>query len=270
MSGMTRRDLLKRSAVVAGAAWAAPVLFTGEAWGHVGNDAMAGHGTPSTSACACGDGIVVYAKFAPGNSQTCQNQCLQPGLEVIRLPWACLVANGVIGVCDEVQSNDDYASLNFYQGTRPLRVAIKSENDCLIARCNEGFHRIYKWTASYNCEDFPEAPCPTNNPAGYDPSHDYIDPQSDPIKGIFRVYKDGPSTPGPCTGNVDANGLLIPGGDHAGGSATEDEPYYGLVTGIALNTANISAQNDKLNFIEFELCIPNASKLPCAQNLCKD
>ena len=262
MSGLTRRDLLKRSAAVAGAAWAAPMLFSDTAWAHAPtND----HGSAAT-ACACGDGIVVYAKFAPGNSQTCQNQCLQPGLEVIRLPFDCLVANGIISVCDEVQSNDDYASLNFFKGTRPLRVAIKSENDCLIARCNEGFHQIYKWTASFNCEDFPEDPCG----AAFDPTHLYTDPSSDPDDGIFRVYTGGGGTPGPCTGNVDSNLLLVPNGVHAGGSATGDHAFYGAVTGIALNTQNISAQNDKLNFIEMELCIPNASKLPCSQNLCKD
>ena len=266
MSGLSRRELLKRSAVVAGAAWASPVLFTGDAWAHVSND----HGSGGAAACACGDGITVYAKFAPGNAQTCVNQCLQPGQNVIRLEFDCLVANGVIGVCDEVASNDDYASLNFYKGTRPLRVAIKSENDCYIARCNEGFNKIYHWSTSYNCEDYPEAPCPTNVPAGYDTSHDFTDPNSDPAKGMFRVYTGGNSTPGPCTGNVDANGLLQPSGTHAGGSATGDHPFYGLITGMALSTMFMSTSNTKLNFIEFELCIPNASKLPCPRTLCNN
>jgi hypothetical protein len=269
MSGLSRRDLLKGAAAATGAAWAAPLLFSSSASAHSPWDSTT---HASGSGCACGDGIIVYAKFAPGNAQTCQNQCLQPGPEVIRLPWKCLVDNEIVKVCDEVESSDDYASLNFFKGTRPLRVAIKSENDCLIARCNEGFHQIYKWAASYNCEDFPENPCDKKGQTAFDPTHYYQDPATLAKDGIFRVFsgEGNPAALVPCKGNQLNNGLLEPRGDHAGGTAFEDAPFYGQVTGIALNTANISSQNDKLNFIEFELCIPNASKLPCDQNMCKE
>jgi hypothetical protein len=253
MSGLSRRDLLKGAAVATGAAWASPVLFSGTAWAHPGGADEHG-GTSAGTACACGDGVVVYAKFAPGNSQTCQNQCLQPGLEVLRLPWDCLENNGIVSVCDQVKSNSDTASLNFLKGTRPMRVAIKSEGSCYAVRCSEGFHTVYKWTTSDNVELF-------------DNAHVYADTQADPENGMFRVYSSGASVPGPCTG-ASQGGPIIPSGTHVGGSASSDHAYYGLVTGIALNTSAVSSTNDKLNFIEFELCIPNASTLPCKRTDC--
>lgn len=236
---LSRRDMLKMSAAAGGIAWAAPFLSTGTAWG-------------VDLGCGC-DGAVVYAKFAPGNSQTCQNQCLQPGTAT-RLDFGCLVDNGLISVCDDVNSNDDFASMDFLQGTRPLKVAIKSESNCYIARCNEGFNQLYTWSTSFNNESY------TN-------STKFTDPATTNDTAMIRVYTGGTSAGGPCKGQVDASGHHTPSGTICGSTNNNSstDNCSNPITGIVLTTTPI---NDKLNFIEMELCVTNLSKIPCQPILC--
>ena len=266
---MTRRELLKASAVAGGVVWAAPMLTASAAWG-----------STETGACAC-DGAVVYAKFAPGNSQTCQNQCLQPG-NVTRLNFDCLVGAGVLRACDDVNSNSSTASLEFLQGTRPLKMAIKTTNDCYVTRCTEGFSRIYHWSSSFNRESYPDAPNEQGpNPGTYKTEHNFRDPTTtaptnDQPTAMFVTYKGGDLAPGTCKGNVDGSLGQVPTGTICGSTyrpadtcdpATAGDGCQGTqscndeITGMFMNTNPIGTT---LNFIEMELCVTNLSKIPCA------
>jgi hypothetical protein len=219
MGGVSRREVMKKAAVAGGVVWATPLLSTGTAWGQ------------TSDPCACGDGALAYAKFAPGNSQTCQNQCLQPGT-IGRLEFDCLVDAGVITVLDEVASNDDTASLQFNLGTRLFKLAIKSESACFVVRCNEGFSQLYLWSSSTNAEPF-------------DDLHSINDPSA-ALGGtpIFQYFNGG---------------VLC--GNSAG------DPCDGNVTRVDMTTADIPG-NQKLNFIEMELCITNLSKINCPVIVC--
>jgi hypothetical protein len=211
--------MMKKAAVAGGVVWATPMISTGTAWGQTADP------------CACGDGAIVYAKFAPGNSQTCQNQCLQPGT-ISRIEFDCLVGAGVITVLDAVQSNDDTAALQFNMGTRLVKLAIKSENDCFVVRCSESFAQLYKWGSSTNAEPF-------------DNAHKIADPSTG--TPLFR-YFNGNTECGSSAGN----------------------PCEGFVTRIDLTTADVPGTNNKLNFIEMELCVTNLSRLPCVPVVCQN
>lgn len=214
MGEVSRRDLLKKSVVAGGLVWTAPMLSSGVAWGQ------------ASEGCGCGEGTLVYAKYAPGNSQTCQNQCLQPG-DIARVDFSCLVEEGIVTVADTVESNDDKASLTFNQGTYLARLAIKSENDCFVVRCEEGFGQLYKWESSTNAEIY-------NSETAID------DPATEgDATPLFVVYNNGTE----C-------------GNSAGDSCASK------VTGVTLDTEDIPGVN-KLNFIEMELCVLNLSVLQC-------
>ncbi|HET7486622.1 MAG TPA: twin-arginine translocation signal domain-containing protein [Acidimicrobiales bacterium] len=242
MGGLSRRELLKRSAVAGGVIWAAPMLTSGKAWGLGG-------------CCDC-SGTLIYAKFAPGNSQTCQNQCLQPGA-MARYDFTCLVAQGLISVCDDVSTNDDTASMAFRADVTPARFAIKSENDCFIARCEEGFGQVYHWSTSFNNES-------------YTPADKFTDPAANDDVALFQTYTGGPGTPGAtrCTGNLP--GSQRPLGTRCGtsrGTGGTGCPCTTQITGVYLTTGGLPGQA-KLNFIEMELCVRNTSKLNCTPLNC--
>ena len=226
MGGLTRRELLQRSAVAGGVVWAAPLLSSGRAWG------------TTAGCCACDAGEVIYAKFAPGNSQTCQNQCLQPG-SAKRFDFDCLAAAGLIGVCDDVNSNDDTAALAFGTGVTPMKFAIKSESNCYIARCNEGFSVVYSWSTSFNNEQYTGLPgC-----AGNSQPCVFTDPATSDDDALIQVYSGGT---GPvttrCTGQV---GNFRPSGTRTGHTRGLASPCTTPLTGVYLTTVGIS---DKLNF----------------------
>lgn len=260
MGGITRRQMLKASAVAGGMVWAAPLVSSGTAW--------AGSSGGGANACAC-DGAVVYAKFAPGNSQTCQNQCLQPG-DVTRYNFDCLVAAGVISVCDDVTTQENNASLAFLKGTSPLKLALKTTSDCYVTRCTEGFSKVYHWSTSFNAESYPDEPRDIPKGGGapfYDTVHDFDDPATSKETSMFRTYKNGNSVGGPCKGAV--AGVTEPSGElcgwtsHTAGPTPCSEP----ITGVFMTT---DPTGKPLNFIEMELCITNTSKIPCAPVDCND
>jgi|GEM_PF-6860985 len=245
--GMTRREMLKASAVAGGVVWAAPFLSTGTAAAWAGR-----------KGCTC-DGAIVYAKFAPGNAQTCQNQCLQPGPEVTRLDFDCLVQNGLLTVCDNVQSGASFASLGFSRSVTPIKLAMKTTNDCYVARCNDGFHKVYHWVSSTNAEPFDETPCDSGG--GIPKHHDgclFADPATSSAEAMFQTFWNGPPSGGPCTGSQGGN---IPGGTRCGSSYSGDSGCTEQITGVVFDTNTLG---QPLNFIEMELCVTNLSRIPCA------
>lgn len=248
MGGLTRREMLKRSAVAGGVVWAAPMLSTGKAWGQAGG------------CCSCSLGELIYAKFSPGNSQTCQNQCLQPG-DVNRFDIDCLFEQGLLHPCDDVDSSDSTAALTFGAGVTPIKFAIKATNDCYIARCEEGFGRIYKWVASTNAEIYTNTLCDNDEIAGCV----FTDPATDPADAMFQPFTGGTGTTATsrCTGNQPGNGT--PNGNRCGSSAGSGgtETPCGCttpITGLFMTTETVG---DTLNFIEMILCVTNLSKIPC-------
>lgn len=254
MGGLTRREMLKASAVAGGVAWAAPFLSTGTAWADV-------------NACAC-DGAIVYAKFAPGNAQTCDNQCLAPGPTVARLDFGCLVDNGIINPCDDKKAGNGYASMAFSAGVTPIKLAMKTTSDCFVSRCNDGFHKVYKWVPSTNAEPFDDTPCDGSGTSQtLPPGHNgcvFVDPSSTDTTGMFQTYTGGDNTGGPCTGAQGGN--AVPGGTLCGSSAQGSTGCNSsTITGVVFNTAEL---NQPINFIEMELCITNLSKIPCAPVIC--
>ena len=246
MGGLTRRELLQRSAVAGGLVWAAPMLSSGRAWGQ------------AAGCCACDGGDLIYAKFAPGNSQTCQNQCLQPG-SIARFEFDCLVGAGLLGKCDDVNSNDDTASLAFGTGVTPYKFAIKSENSCYIVRCNEGFSVIYRWTASFNAEQYNGVPaCSGNN----DPCI-FTDPAASDDDAMFQVYTGGTGPASTrCTGQVDD---FRPTGQRCGSSNGVPCGCATPISGMYMTTKTLGT---KLNFIEMELCVTQLSKINCVPLSC--
>ena len=274
MGGMTRREMLKASAIAGGVVWASPVFSTGTAW--------------ASHTCGCNEGTIIYAKFAPGNSQTCQNQCLQPLPTVSRYNFDCLVCSGLIAVCDNVSSGKGTASMRFTAGVQPIKAAIKSTSNCYVARCQEGFNKIYKWDPAFNTESYDPGlpncsapgspiPCVLTDPATTEDRGPDA-PAAATGPPVFRVFKNGspfpvPSgnkceAPTPCTG-TDKTGNSIPDGQLCGSSRTLGlnpiGPCDSVITGIAMDTSLI---NDPLNFVEFELCVNNVSKITCAPTLC--
>jgi hypothetical protein len=243
MDGLSRRELLKRSAVVGGVVWAAPMISSGTAWGQ-----------SATPCCNCEGGEVIYAKFAPGNSQTCQNQCLQPNVfgVVHRYSVECLVEQGLLGLCDDVSSNASTASIAFGDGVTPFKFAIKTTDDCFVSRCNEGFSKIFRWVASTNAEIY-TAGSTFTDPAG-----------ANDDAALFQVYTGGTGPASTrCTGNQ--AGSHRPAGTRCGSSNGKTCPCTTPITGMFMTT---DALGTTLNFIEMELCVTNASKINCTVTTC--
>lgn len=272
MGGMTRREMLKASAVGGAVVWASPVLSTGTAW--------------ASHDCGCSQGTIIYAKFAPGNSQTCQNQCLQPGPTVARYEFDCLVCAGLVAVCDNVSSGKSTASMRFSAEMQPLKAAIKATDDCYIARCNEGFSVVYRWSSSFNAEQYTGpggAALPTCTP-GAEPCI-FVDPATTADRGpdapapatgpaMFRVFTGGSPFPvptgnqcadaTPCTGQ-DKTGNSVPDGTVCGSSNQGGSACHSPITGIAMDTNLVGVP---LNFVEFEFCVTNVSKITCVPTIC--
>lgn len=254
MGGLTRREMLKRSAVAGGVVWAAPLLTTsGKAWGQ------------TSGCCACLGGGIIYAKFAPGNAQTCTNQCLIPTSDIKIAQTDCLIDNGFLSVCDDVDSSDSTASLAFGNGTTPIKFGLKSTNDCYVARCNEGFGVVYRWSTSFNQEAYTATPCTDPNPPN---GCIFLDPAADDDTAMFQAYTGGGGANGPCTGNVPGN--IRPTGTRCGTSRYVGGQPAGCacatpITGMYFNS---NAIGTTLNYIEMELCVTNISQFPCPLEDC--
>lgn len=271
MGGMTRREMLRASAIAGGVVWASPVLSTGTAW--------------ASHDCGCSQGTIIYAKFAPGNAQTCQNQCLQPAPTVARYEFDCLVCAGLVAVCDNVSSGKSTASMRFSAQMQPLKAAIKATSECYVARCNEGFSKIYRWGQDFNAEAYDNVPACADAVDADDPSCVFTDPATTADRGpddpapatgpaMFRVFTGGTSfpvptgrdcaDPTPCTGQ-DKTGNSVPDGTVCGSSHQGGPACHSPITGIAMDTNLVGVP---LNFVEFEFCVNNVSKITCVPTVC--
>lgn len=152
MDGISRRELIKRSAVAGGVLWATPALTSGVAWGAV-------------NSCDC-DGSPVYTKIAgtAGNdAQTCGNQCLQPvGLPSIG--FGCLEDAGYVAT---TRTSDDIASVEFQSKSIFLnRMSLKVSEACYMITCVENFGTVFTFdNASNNIPELKNTTYPDTTPA---------------------------------------------------------------------------------------------------------
>ncbi len=136
--GLSRRDLIKRSAVAGAVVWTAPVLSSSAAWGQTPED------------CNECDGLTLYSKYAPGNSQTVGNQCLAPCPPVTVISDGVATACGLYSVTDSVTTNSKQADITFSNKVRLIRTSIKSTDDCFTTTCKDNFCSVRAYTPSTN------------------------------------------------------------------------------------------------------------------------
>ncbi|MFP5489062.1 MAG: hypothetical protein ACLGHQ_12240 [Acidimicrobiia bacterium] len=138
-AGLSRRDLIKKSAVAGAIVWTAPILDSSAAWG-------SGHD------CNECDGLTLYSKYAPGNANVTGNQCLAPCPPVTIISSGVATACGLYSVGDVVQSGQNYASVTFSNQVRLIRTSIKSTNDCYTTTCVDDFTTVRAYGNSTNPE----------------------------------------------------------------------------------------------------------------------
>ena len=135
--GLSRRDLIKKSAVAGAIVWSAPMLDSSVAWG-AGTD------------CNECDGLTLYSKYAPGNSNTTGNQCLAPCAPVTVISSGVATACGLYSVGDVVQSGQSFASVTFSNQVRLIRTSIKSTSACYVTTCVDDFTTVREYSNSTN------------------------------------------------------------------------------------------------------------------------
>jgi hypothetical protein len=162
MTGISRRELIKRSAVAGGVLWATPGLTSGTAWG-------------ATGACDC-EGSLVYTKIAgvSGNdAQTCGNQCLQPR-DLPSIGFDCLRTNGYVAFTG---TSVETATVEFQSKNIALnRMSLKASESCYMVTCTENFGKVWQFGNSEN--GFPE------------PKHTEFPDTVAPVPAVF-TFEDG-------------------------------------------------------------------------------
>lgn len=206
MSGISRRDLLKRSAVAGTVLWATPALTSASAWGQ-------------GVTCDC-DGTTLYTKLpglAGNDAQTCGNQCLNPdNLEAIG--FGCLEDLGYIAT---TITSDNEATVEFADNIALTRMAMKVSESCYMITCVEDFGDVWVFSNSEQTEPKHQPPLTDQNPP------------------LF-TFEDG-------------NGAAL-------GDSNSGVPSGSTVRKIHWRS---DALQHKVNFVEFILCIQNASRIPC-------
>lgn len=135
--GLSRRDLIKRTAVAGAIVWSAPILDSSAAWG-------------ATNDCNECDGLTLYSKYAPGNANVTGNQCLAPCAPVTVISSGVATACGLYAVGDVVQSGKKYASVTFSNQVRLIRTSIKSTSSCLVTTCVDNFSTVREYSNAVN------------------------------------------------------------------------------------------------------------------------
>ncbi len=217
--GLSRRDLIKRSAVAGAVVWAAPVLDSSAAWGSTPTD------------CNECNGLTLYSKYAPGNSNTVGNQCLAPCPPVTVISGAVATQCGLISVDDTVKSGENRADISFSSQVRLIRTSIKSTNDCYVTTCVDNFCSVRQYTPSTN------PPCNTEATQGT--------PLAGPLTPpLFEFF--APNTTTSC------------------GSAPTGTPCgcASEVRRVKYNTDGVGRNGTPLNFVEILLCLKGTSVLP--------
>lgn len=244
--GVSRRELLKRSAAAGGVIWAAPLVRSTAAW-------AAALDYCGAACYSCGDGRAVYAKFAPGNSCTVDNQCLAPNNAIKCVAFSCL--EQALLVTDAVASNNNTGHIVFDSSrVRIIRLAMKNANaaidlslvdpgsgagattkaGCVMVTCVEGFSRAFNFEPSDNTG-------PDNEPK----TSWLKDTSPNPL---FK-FNNGTSS-----SNTDYT--PGPGGDPGTGGTC------GPITRVDYDS---NALGVTLNYIEMLLCIRNVSTIACLQ-----
>ena len=135
--GLSRGDLIKKSAVAGAIVWTAPILDSSAAWG-AGTD------------CNECDGLTLYSKYAPGNSETTGNQCLARAAPVTVISSGVATDCGLFAVGDVVQSGQNFASVTFSNQVRLIRTSIKSTSSCYVTTCVDDFTTVREFGNSTN------------------------------------------------------------------------------------------------------------------------
>lgn len=135
--GLSRRDLIRKTAVAGAIVWTAPILDSSVAWG-AGTD------------CNECDGLTLYSKYAPGNANVTGNQCLAPCAPVTVISSGVATACGLYSVADVVQSGQNYASVTFSDKVRLIRTSIKSTSSCYVTTCVDDFSTVREYANSVN------------------------------------------------------------------------------------------------------------------------
>lgn len=225
-TGFSRRDLIKRSAVAGAVVWAYPLLESSSAWGTAVN-------------CNECNGLTLYSKYAPGNSNTVGNQCLAP------CPPVTVVSSEVLANCGLIQTTDskdasgrEFSQISFTNtSVHLIRTSIKSTNDCYTTTCADNFCNVGHYTPATNppCDSEPTSPSQSGplDPAMFT----FFAPDFTTVCGV------APS------GSVAADGTT----GHTCGCTTD-------VRAVKYSTAALS---QPLNFLEILLCLRGTSTLPC-------
>lgn len=227
-TGVSRRDLIKRTAAAGAVVWASPVVSSSAAWGQ------------SVGDCNECDGLTIYSKYAPGNSQTEGNQCLSPCEPVTVLSSQILIDACILNVVDTVESGAQQAGLGFSEEVRLIRTAIKSTSDCYFSICQDNFCKVYRNDPGTN------AVCDEEH---LDPATTEYTQSPDPNPPIFRYYTDEAAT-------------QLCGQSHGGGTG---EPACGCaspVRAVRYNTEDVGSNGKPLNFIEVILCLKGTTVTP--------
>lgn len=141
--GISRRDLIKRSAVAGAIVWTAPILESSAAWGQTPED------------CNECDGLTLYSKYAPGNANATGNQCLAPCAPVTVISDGFDTDCGFFSVTDGVQTDDKQADVTFSNQVRLIRTSIHGTDSCYVTTCEDDFNevRVYGQSTNPPCDD---------------------------------------------------------------------------------------------------------------------
>jgi hypothetical protein len=213
--GLSRRDLIKRAGVAGAIVWAAPVIDSSVAFG------------VSTDCNEC-NGLTLYSKYAPGNSNTVGNQCLAPCPPVTVISSSVLTSCGLITTDDTVHSGQNAAAVTFNTKLRLIRTSIKSTNDCYMTSCKSNFQEVRVYTPSAN------PPCNTETSTGT--------VFTDASAPVFEFYAPDDAT-------------LCGTAPNDGGCAQE-------IRKVIYDTNGVGKNGTPLNFIEILLCLKGTSRLP--------
>ena len=251
--GFSRRELIKKSAVAGGLAWAAPVLMTNAAVAQVGDPTC----TPECNQCT--NGQRVYAKFAPGNSAPSPgSNCLSPAEPVVKVSLRDLVCGGLVAISDDVATNDSAASFDILQPLvlRIIRTSIKGEASCYTSCCTNGFATVTEYSSSHKPPD--EGECTLSGTDRVNFPYSILKPKTQGGTDIIELFKykhnnvDCGTAPSPL-----ANDACCEGPTSARFS-TDSLPKNRTTPGYSGGIL----QNENLNFIEILFCLSSGSKVP--------
>ncbi|HEV2068514.1 MAG TPA: twin-arginine translocation signal domain-containing protein [Acidimicrobiales bacterium] len=144
--GLSRRDLITRTAVAGGLMWAAPVLLA--------SPASATH-----DACACHDGLVYYIKIASQQGVNCGNiTCTTRDNAKTAVCGTCLIDQGIVVIADlvfqagtvrfsSITLGDEVELVEFCAQTKSNRISVncpgfEDPSDPDIITVTEGGKRI--------------------------------------------------------------------------------------------------------------------------------